>query len=247
MSKKEKIINWIVRLFIFICIIGLIYSTYNIVIWKLNVNANNKINKEIHENIKTDKDNNIKIDFAKLKELNPDTVAYIQVRNTSIDYVVVKGNDNEYYLNHNFEKKWNVAGWIFGDHNNKFDGTDDNLIIYGHNTNDGSMFGTLNNVLTSEWNNNPDNYIITLITEKGTNYYQVFSTYQILPTTDYLLTGFDNKNKYEEFINKLKNRSEHNYNMNVNKNDKILTLSSCIGRGEKRVVLHAKLINKESK
>ena len=69
------------------------------------------------------------IDFSSLKEQNPDTVAYIQANNMNIDYIVVKGENNQYYLNHNFEKKCNVAGWIFGDYHNLFDGTDRNIII----------------------------------------------------------------------------------------------------------------------
>ena len=70
---------------------------------------------------------------------NPDIKAYIKVNNTNIDYVVVQSSNNNYYLNHNFNKEYNTAGWIFFDYKNKLDGTDKNIIIYGHNTKDNSM------------------------------------------------------------------------------------------------------------
>ena len=99
------------------------------------------------------------MDFTELKKQNPDTVAHIKVNNTRISYVVVQGNDNEYYLNHNFNKEKNRAGWIFADYRNSFDESDKNLIIYGHNMKDGSMFDTLIKTIDKEWYTNKDNYI----------------------------------------------------------------------------------------
>ena len=104
------------------------------------------------------------------------------------------------------------------------------------------MFGTLNNILNKEWYENEDNHIITLITEQGTYYYEVFSTYSTTPTTDYLQTSFSNNDEYSIFLTNIKNKSEYNYNKEISSEDKILTLSSCLGRGEKRVVLHSRLI-----
>ena len=91
------------------------------------------------------------IDFKLLKEQNNETVGYIKVNNTNIDYVVVQHNDNSYYLKHNFEKSWNNAGWIFADYHNKLDETDKNIVIFGHNTRDNSMFGTLKSTLNEDW------------------------------------------------------------------------------------------------
>ena len=91
------------------------------------------------------------VDFKGLKEKNSDTVAYLKVKGTSIDYVVLKGEDNEFYLKHNFNKEKNVSGWVFADFHNKFDGMDKNIVIYAHNTRDGSMFGTLKSVLNEDW------------------------------------------------------------------------------------------------
>ena len=226
---------------IIICLCGVVYSSYKIINWKLSVNENNKI-KEIQEKkIKLEKDDKYNIDFKSLKKENPDTVAYIKVNNTNIDYIVVKGSDNEYYLNHNFNKEYNIAGWIFSDYNNKFDETDKNIVIFGHNMKDGSMFGTLNTILNEDWYKNKENKKVILVTEKNTYNYEVFSVYSIKPEDYYINTVFNN-NEFEEFIKTIQSRSVYDFKVDVSNSDKILTLSSCIGDGTKRVVLHAKLL-----
>ena len=243
---KKKYVVILITIFTIICITLLIYSLMNIINWKKDVDENKNIVEEIKENIIIDEeDDSINIDFKSLKEQNSDTIAYLKVNGTNIDYIVVKGKDNSYYLKHNFNKEYNIAGWIFADYHNLFDESDRNIVIFGHNTKDGSMFGTLKNVLDKSWQENKENFEIILVTEKGQYKYQVFSTYQITPEDYYINTIYNNDNEFNEFLNKVKSRSNYNYNIEVNSNDKVLTLSSCIGDGKKRVVLHAKLIENE--
>lgn len=243
-----------------ICIITVgigfvLYSLFNIVNWYLCNKENASINEKIQESIEVvvqedntsnDEEEPIKeiyqIDFKTLKEQNSETKGYVKVNNTNIDYIFVQHNDNSYYLKHNFEKSWNIAGWIFGDYHNKFDGTDRNIVIFGHNTKDGSMFGTLKNVLNEDWYKNEENHIVTLVTESDTYYYQVFSTYSVKPEDYYINTEFSSDNEFNSFIKEIKSRSIYDYDVEVTEKDKILTLSSCISSGSKRVVLHAKLL-----
>lgn len=217
-----------------------VFTLCKIISWKKNVNANNKINYGLINNYVTDTN---KINFKDLKKKNKDTIAYLKVEGTNIDYVVLQGNDNKYYLSHNFNKEYNVAGWIFADYHNKFDSTDKNIVIYGHDTKDGSMFGSLKSILTKKWQRNKKNHIIKLITEKKVLKYKVFSTYTIKPENYYINTEFISNDSYSSFLKTIQERSIYNYNTNINPNDRIMTLSSCIGDGSKRVVLHAKLIN----
>lgn len=184
---KKKYVVILITIFTIICITLLIYSLMNIINQKKDVDDNKNIVEEIKENIIIDEeDDSINIDFKSLKEQNSDTIANLKVNGTNIDYVVVKGNDNSYYLKHNFNKEYNIAGWIFADYHNKFDETDRNIVIFGHNTKDGSMFGTLKNVLDKSWQENKDNLEITLITGKRQYKYQVFSTYSITPEDYYI-------------------------------------------------------------
>ena len=83
------------------------------------------------------------IDFAELRKINEDIVAWIQIPGIGVDYPVVQGEDNEYYLHHTFRKEANKAGSIFLDYRNRADFTEQRVIIYGHNMKDGSMFHVL--------------------------------------------------------------------------------------------------------
>jgi len=182
-----------------------------------------------------------KIDFESLKQKNNDTVGFLKVKGTDIEQVVVKTKDNNYYLSHNFEKSQNNAGWIFADYRNNFDGTDKNIIIYGHNMRNGTMFSSLKNVLNSDWKENEENRYITFITENEYAIYEVFSVYQIENEDYYMKTSFNGK-EFDTFINTIKKRSKYNFNVDINDNDKILTLSTCGDNNKDRVILHAKKI-----
>jgi len=247
MKRKIRIDRIITLLLTLVFLTGIIISLTKIIQWKKNTTDNNKIKEEINENIKVvqeEEEPKYVVDFEALKQQNSDTVAYLKVENTNVDYVVVKGNDNDYYLNHNFKKEYNVAGWIFADYKNKFDGTDKNIVIYGHNMQDGSMFASLKEILTSNWQNNEKKQI-TLVTEKETITYEIFSSYIIEAEDYYITTNFSNNQLFKEFINTIINRSYYNYNVEVDESDNILTLSTCTGTGKNRIVIHAKQINLE--
>ena len=243
--KKRRLRSWVVILIFLIFVFIFIYSGIKVILWKINTNKNNNIIEEIiSKNIVINEDdvNKYIVNFKSLKIQNDDTIAYLKVNNTNINYIVVKGSDNSYYLTHNFNKEYNVAGWIFADYKNKYDGRDKNLIIYGHNTFDGSMFGTLKNILDEKWYNNSDNLIIDLVTEKGFYQYKVFSIYTIKKEDYYIKTSFKDDADFLKFLNALKERSKINFYEDISNIKQILTLSTCTIDGESRVVLHAKLI-----
>ena len=248
-GNKKKTIKFS-SLLILVFIIVLVFSGYKIIKWFLNNKENENIQSDLAQYVEIQKDENdtedntYKIDFKALKEINSDTVGWIKVNGTNIEYVVVQGDDNNYYLNHNFEKQSNNAGWIFADYKNKFDYTDYNIVIYGHNMRNDSMFGTLKNVLTSGWLKNTDNYVIKLSTEKENTLWQVFSVYRIPTTNDYLQINFSDNKDFKKFAEMLKNRSDYNFNTNINENDRIITLSTCFNKTDK-LVMHAKLIKRE--
>lgn len=237
--KKKKTI---VKIIMIICLSIMIYSVYNIVMWYIDNNRNEEIKEEIKVIIEENTTEENGIDFKTLKEKNPEIVAYLKVNGTKIDYVVTKGSDNKYYLKHNLYKKYNRAGWIFMDYHNKLDGNDKNIVIYGHNTLDGTMFGTLRNVVKKDWYENEDNHIIKLELDGTTLTYQVFSTYSIKVEDYYINTIFKDNDEFNKFVNTLKKRSVYNYDVEVNGDDSILTLSTCTGNGKSRMVLHAKLL-----
>ena len=243
-KRTKKIIMRIIQI---IFIILLIVSVVNIIIWIKNNNDSKKIKKELSSaiTVEVDEDNKsvYKIDFKALKEKNTECVAWLKVNNTNIEYPVVKGDNNSFYLDHSFDGSVNYAGWPFADYKNNFNGTDKNIVVYGHNRRDGEMFGTLKNVLTEEWYNNNENYRIVFATEKEYAEYQVFSVYEVLNEEYYITTSFSNS-EFEEFINTIKSRSVKDFGVNVTTKDKILTLSTCSNNNKYRTVLHAVKIEK---
>lgn len=225
------------------CVFGC--SFYRIFVWKVSVDANQKIKVKIQDVIFNDSVNGEKfsIDWEKVKSINNDTVAYLKVPNTKIDYFVVNGRDNAYYLTHNFEKKYSVAGWIFSDYHNQFDGMDKNTVIYGHNMVDQSMFGSIPSMFQSKWYSNDDNLKILLFTEKGNFLYQIFSFYTVGDEDYYIQTKFSSDQVYMEFLNTIQKRSLYYFGDILSADDRILTLSTCTPSGDGRMVIHARLVD----
>ena len=186
------------------------------------------------------------VDFNELLKKNPDTVGWIKVEGTKVNYPVVQASDNNYYLSHAFNKTANQGGWIFADYKNKFDDTDKNIVIYGHNMNNKTMFGSIPNMLYNGYLSNSSNYYIKISTPTSNSVWKVFSIYTVDPQTYYLKTNFKSE-PYSKFLSTLKSRSIYNFGIDVSENDKILTLSTCDNTGTKRVAVHAKMINIEYK
>lgn len=181
--------------------------------------------------------------FTELKGINPDTIGWIKVNNTNVNYPVVKTTDNEYYLNHSFDRTENTFGWIYADYRSNFDELNQNTIIYGHNVlGTNLLLSTLETVVNPDWYNNPNNLTITFNTEKENMKWQVFSIYTIPVTNDYLITNFNSPDSFLNFAQKLKDRSIKDFGVTINGTDKILTISTCYKDSSSRVVIHAKRI-----
>ena len=187
----------------------------------------------------------LEVNFNELLTKNPDTVGWIQVKGTNINYPIVQTTDNSYYLNHAFDKTSNDAGWVFMDYRNDAVNFNQNTIIYAHSRYNGTMFGSLKNILNSSWYTNKDNHIIRLSTPTENTMWQVFSVYTIPKESYYITPSFNTVDSYSEFLNTIKGRSEVEFSGTVNTGDKVLTLSTCQDNFGNRIVMHAKLIKKE--
>lgn len=259
--KKLNVKNLCLLIFFLVMLIIFLFSLIKVIMWIIDNNNTNDIIKKVADTYEISEksyDNEviinenekdiyfdymnlkfIDVDINKLKTFNPDTIGFIKVMGTNINYPFVQTIDNDYYLNRSYDKTYNNAGWIFLDYrNNGFN--DKNTIIYGHGRINGTMFGSLKDTLKSSWQNNKDNYIIKISTEKENSIWQIFSVYKIATTSDYLQTTFSD-NEFESFINLIKGRSSYNFETNVTNEDKVLTLSTCYNDNDKMVV-HAKLI-----
>ena len=191
--------------------------------------------------------NLLEVDFNDLLAKNSDTVGWIQVQGTNINYPIVQTTNNDYYLNHAFDKTENKAGWVYMDYRNNAVEFNQNTIIYAHSRYNGTMFGSLKNILNSSWYTNKENHIIRLSTPTENTMWQVFSVYTIPKESYYITPSFPTDESYQEFLNTIKGRSEVDFSGTVSTGDKVLTLSTCKDNFGNRIVMHAKLIKKETR
>lgn len=208
----------------------------------------NTINTNTATNYNTlDELNYLNVNLNYYINKNSETVGWIKIKGTKVNYPIVQHKDNNYYLNHDFYKRKTDVGWIFADYRNDFDNLDNNTIIYGHNLINRTMFGDLPTFLNKSWLNKENKPYIKLSTKKHNSIWQIFSVYKTKPTVDYLQAKFNSIENYTTFINTLKSKSAKNLNVEVLPTDKILTLSTCDDTGKYRVAVHAKLIKIENK
>ena len=182
-----------------------------------------------------------KVDFAELRKVNKDIIAWIMVDGTNVNYPVVKTDDNDYYLNHDIVKNMKASGWIFMDYRNETDLSNQNTIFYGHNLLNKTAFGSLANVFTDKWFKKSNHYVVVR-TPDTKLVYQVFSCYYIDPEVYYLQNVFYDMKYYKEFLDTIKGRSIYDFGLDVSAEDKIITLSTCTDDNKGRKVIHAKLV-----
>ena len=188
----------------------------------------------------TPKDNRNPIIVA-LKELNDETVGWLNVPGTNIDYPVVKAKDNDYYLRHNFKKEKDYNGWVFMNYLNSAEMLDKNTIIFAHNRYYSNiMFGTLNKVGKKSWYQNIKNNLITYSDINKEMKWEVFAAYTVPVTDDYLETNFSTDEDFNNFIKMIRSRSVISSDLEIKSTDKILTLSTCADINT-RFVVHAVL------
>ena len=135
----------IVLLFLLLVVLG--FSLYKINQINNELNSSQEIKEELIELVEipeTPSDEpSFQVDFKELKKINSDVIGWIVIEGTEINYPIVQGNNNSFYLNHSYDKKWNSLGSIFADYQSSNDFSDYNTFIYGHHTKNGSMFGEL--------------------------------------------------------------------------------------------------------
>ena len=245
MKKKRKMKLNISNILLLIFIIVFIYSTFNIISIFVSKNRNNKeveiiqnqviINKEVVKRETEDfaeEEEELSLDFNKLNKINSDTVGWIEIRNTSINYPIVQANNNEYYLKHSFYKRHNENGWIFLNSLNNSDFNDLNTVIFGHDTRSRNMFSDL----TKLYDGLLGNYIpITIYTENETYHYVTFALFLTDENDQQFLKNYLTAKDIED----AKSKSKFKFDMIAIPSDNILTLSTCYHSPKQKVTLLA--------
>ncbi|MDK0864103.1 class B sortase [Clostridium perfringens] len=162
-----------------------------------------------------------------LKNINPDYRFWIKVEGTNIDFPVVQGEDNDFYLHHNFNKEKSFSGSIFVDSENNLN-YDSNIVVYGHNMRNDTMFAQIKHFKNENFFN--ANKYVTLYRDGKKSKFEIFSVYQenAKDLESEIKINFSNKDEYEKYLKDQEEKSLFKREgIDLNSNDRILTLITC--------------------
>ena len=171
-------------------------------------------------------------DYKTLLNMNKDLIGWLKIADINIDYPVMQTNDNNYYLDHNFDKKYDKNGCLFLDYQCDVINRNTNLIIYGHNMQSGKMFGSLSKYSSKEYYEEHPKFEFDTIYEKGA--YEIVYVFRSKIYNEDVVVF-----KYYQFLDA---QSEQEFNSNMAEmaklslydtgitpeyGDELLTLSTC--------------------
>ncbi|MBR0127883.1 MAG: class B sortase [Firmicutes bacterium] len=180
------------------------------------------------------------IDFAALTAVNSDVVAWICCPDTVLNYPVVHGEDNEYYLTHLVDGTENGNGTLFIDWKNSRDFSDENTVVYGHHMQSGKMFACLVEYADQAFfDAHP---IIYLVTPEAKYKIELFSGYTTTFDSSAYTLRFSSSHEYAEWLREIARKSDFKANLHLSTNDHIITLSTCAySFYDARYVVHGRL------
>jgi len=174
--------------------------------------------------------------------INEDIYGWIFIEGTSINYPLVQGEDNDFYLEHAFTGDYLPIGSIFVDYrNNKTIMKNYNTVFYGHNITSGSMFHDVEKFFEDEYFHKKRIYVYTF---DGIYIYEPFAVYQSRYDNNYFKTGFTSFDDFIAFTEQVKNDAVLYKDVEFKETDRMITLSTCTnGAMTDRYALHAKLVD----
>lgn len=180
------------------------------------------------------------IDFNELRSINPDTKAWIKITDTMVNNVVVQSNDNDYYLKHDFYGNESISGTIFSSYLNRWDGTDNNIILYGHNMLSGDFFAYVMHYVPDDWSTEPIAFykkhptVMLATPENGSETYKIFAGMVCNTKNEYgevfdytTKTQFYGVDDFNNYILEVMDRSWFFTDVDITYGDQLLTLSTC--------------------
>lgn len=236
---KRKILIYLLCL-IFAAII--IFSAYQIISILLEYHAGEQSYDDLERYIslpsigssstqpddpETDKDDTVwpEVDFDSLKKINDDIVAWIYIEGTEINYPIVQGEDNDYYLYRMIDGEYNKAGSIFMDYRNQADFSDKHTIIYGHQMKNGSMFADVLDYKKQEFYDAHPTYLI--MTPDKNYKVEIFAGYVASVDDPSWQLTFPTDEDFTQWLDFTMERSAFESNTVPTAQDNIVTLSTC--------------------
>ena len=232
-KKSKKIILLTYFILVSLIIISVIYIIKEFY-WKKEAEEETKIidTIEVDESKVTKETTKKMIQVKSLKQENSDIVGFLEIENTNISYPVVQGNDNEYYMTHNYKKEKSKNGSIFLDKDYDWNIVENNYLIYGHNLNNGTMFQELLKYENENYYKEHPTILFTTIDEEQT--FDIISVFKskVYYTSDnvfkyYFFINPKTEEKYNDYIKNIKQESLYKIEKTANYGTQLITLSTC--------------------
>ncbi len=182
----------------------------------------------------------ISVDFTALQKVNPEVVGWLYCEGTNLNYPVMHGEDNLYYLSHSYDRQEIRSGAVFMDAQSAEIFRDSNTVIYGHSMSDGSMFSRL-----EDWEDQAyfeKHSVMWLLTPDADYKIALYSGYTTSAYSD-TYTIFRNPcDQLEDYLAKAKAQSDFTAQVPLERDGRYVVLSTCAYEfDDARYVLHGKL------
>ena len=254
-AKKKYKINY-VRMGIFlICFCVAIFSAIKLIgilrEYKKGTDTYNEVEEAAfkppaHTEPESEDDKSIipEIDFAALKRISSNAVAWLYNPGTVLNYPVAKTTDNNYYISHMIDGSYNANGCLFVDYRNADNFQDPNTIIYGHRMKNGTMLSNIASYNKQEYYDSHP--VMYLLTPEGRYELQIFSAYITEATSGAYKRTFSSDKEFTEFVNNAVRHSYIKTDVKVQPGDHIVTLSTCVkSEDTRRFIALGKLVKIE--
>ena len=229
MAAKKKRSFWS-NLIIFLCVVVIFGCIVALIVTYYPDYQSIATYKDVQEN-SISEDN--QIDWASLLEQNSDTVAWVWIPDTIVNYPVVQTDNNDYYLDHDFTQTYNKFGNVFLDADFSLDADPkmQNSVIYGHSSTYGNQIG-FNNLKEYEDIAYYQQHPIVYYTRKDEGStqipYEIIAVIKTEASYDYRQPQFADQESFLEYYNRLIQESIYDTGKTVSAGDEIVTLSTCV-------------------
>jgi sortase B len=189
----------------------------------------------------------VAVDFTDLKKRNTEVVAWLKMDSVGLSLPLVQTTNNEYYLDHDIDKRSNKLGWVFFDTRSNTEHLGMNTVLYGHNAVNKQMFGSLKSLFNTDPERMSQDEVLQLTTPTKEMVFQLVSVY-VTEYDDwhYVDQIFTSNEEKQAFIDRLREKNELKLfdRTDLTVQDKFITFSTCYGSAgtTKRLVVHARLV-----
>ena len=175
--------------------------------------------------------NGMLVEYGAIYAINSDTVGWIKIPDTKINYPVVQSKDQrDYYLNRSFYKKWSAWGAIYAREECDINAPSDNITLYGHHMQDGSMFAGLDKFKKKDFWEDHQTFTFDTLYEHHT--YQIIAVFKTSANLDegfmyHKFSDAQSEEEFNEFVATVKKLAFYDTGLTAEYGDKLLCLSTC--------------------